>query len=90
MFLQGRSTVPNSHEQPCEQCHRMLKVAGTVLKEGFCLLSDAFRIVSPTVGYTAEHACRKLLQSPLAAVRIGQASAGNSLFCLSFVLMLVT
>lgn len=49
----------NSHEQPCEQCHRMLKVAGTVLKEGFCLLSDAFRIVSPTVGYTAERARRK-------------------------------
>jgi len=42
-------------------------------------LSDAFRIVSPTVGYTAERARRKLLQMPLAAVRIGQASAGNSL-----------
>jgi len=24
----------NRHEQPCEQCHRMQKVAGTVLKEG--------------------------------------------------------
>ena len=56
----------------------MLKVANTILEQGYCTLSDAFRLASPTVKYTAEHARRKLLQMPLVCIRIGDPSKGQS------------
>jgi hypothetical protein len=37
----------------------MIKVAQTVLDEGFLKLKTAFAMVSPNVTYTALHACTK-------------------------------
>ena len=48
----------------------MLQVATTVHKEGYCSLSEAFSIVSPDVNYTAQHARSRLLQMPLACLRV--------------------
>ena len=73
----------NSHTFQCIKCERFINVSKKVLKEvlkevfkevlkeGYCLLSEAFRIVAPDVKYIAEHARRLLLQMPLVAVRIG-------------------
>ena len=60
----------NKHVQPCSNCSRMLQVCATVHKEGYCTLSQAYSVVSPDVPYTAQHAQRKLLQMPLACLRI--------------------
>ena len=56
----------------------MLKVAITILEQGYCTLSDAFSLASPMVKYTAEHVRRKLLQMPLICIRIGDPSKGQS------------
>lgn len=56
----------------------MLKVANVVLEQGYCTLSEAFKLASPMVKYTAEHARRKLLQMPLICIRIGDPQKGQS------------
>ncbi len=56
----------------------MIEVATIVSQSGYIMLRDAFQIVSLGVSYTAERARRKLLQMPLAAVRVGKPSNGNS------------
>jgi len=53
------------HEASCEKCTGMLTVAKLILDNGYCMLSEAFKTVSPGVKYTAEHARRKLLQTPV-------------------------
>ena len=65
------------HAQPCSLCFAMLKVAQKVIEDGYMKLKVAFEIVSPNVTYTALHACRKLLQMPLATLGIGERSKGN-------------
>ena len=56
----------------------MLKVANVILQQGYCTLSEAFKLVSPMVRYTAEHARRRLLQMPLICIRIGEPQKGQS------------
>ena len=67
-----------AHLQPCSKCQRLLQVGSTVLEEGYCLLSSAFRKAFPNMKYRTEPARRLLLQMPLVAVRIGNHSLGNS------------
>ena len=70
-YLSARTAYcRDAHTDPCNKCSGMLKVANTTLEQG-CTLSDAFRLASPMVKYTAEHAGRKLLQMPLVCIRIG-------------------
>ena len=63
---------------PCKKCNGMLTVAQIVLDNGYCMLSEAFKTVSPGVKYTAEHARRKLLQMPLVSINIGEQNSGKS------------
>ena len=63
------------YTNPCSKCLGMLKVGNIVLEQG---LPDAFQLASPTVKYTAERARRKLLQLPLACIRVGDPSKGQS------------
>lgn len=42
-----------SHVRPCSECDRMIEVATAILDQSFCILHEAFKIVSPTVEYTA-------------------------------------
>ena len=72
----------SKHKQACTRCTRMLQVATTVLQEGFCLLSSAFKTVSPTVKYQTDTARRLLLQMPLVSVRVGSPSSGKSFIVL--------
>ena len=69
----------STHTSPCSGCSGMLKVARTIIDQGFCSLHNGFNLVSPEVKYTAEHARRKL---PIISVRIGDPKKGNSLMIL--------
>ena len=66
------------HTTPCCVCNGLLKVGNAILEKGYCTLSEAFRLASPNVMYTAERARRKLLQMPLAALCIGDPQKGRS------------
>ena len=66
------------HKIPCITCQKFISVALLILKDGLCLLPDAFNIVSPDIKYTTEKARRKLLQMPLIAITIGNAASGKS------------
>lgn len=67
-----------NHAKPCSVCNSLVVVGQSVLNNGYCVLSDAFRLVSPLVKYTAEHAIRKFLQMLLVCVRIGDPTKGLS------------
>ena len=67
-----------THAQPCNICAQLLKVADAILKEGYVTLQEAYRLVSPNAKYDTEKAKRKLLQLPIASIRIGQAASGTA------------
>ena len=68
-----------NHARPCcSGCDGLLMVGKTVLEQGYCSLSEAFKLASQGVKYTAEHARRKFLQMPLVSIRIGDPSRGQS------------
>ena len=58
-------------------CQPLLKVATTVVQNGFCTLRYAFNLTS-NAAYDTEIAKRKLLQMLLAAIRIGKPCSGTS------------
>ena len=53
----------------CE-CTSMLQIATTIMNEGFLSLKEAYTKHFPSVKYKSDHARRRLLQMPLACVRI--------------------
>lgn len=59
------------HCQPCPDCPPLLCAAKLILQGHICSLPDIFRSSFPGVTYTAENAKRRLLQMPLATVRLG-------------------
>ena len=56
----------------------MITVGKIVLEQGYCVLSEAFKLASPRVKYTAEKARRKFLQMPLVSIRISDPSKRHS------------
>ena len=56
--------------QLCKLCTGLLTVAKRIADDGYIRLNEAFSISSPGVKYKSTHAKRKLLQMPLAAIRI--------------------
>ena len=58
------------HAPSCTTCSSFIAVAKHIAENGFIRLSTAFSITSPTVKYKSKDAKRKLLQMPLAALRI--------------------
>ena len=78
-YIEARAMhCQQSHAFQCLRCQNFLKVARMVLEHGYCTLSNAFGIITTDVVYTAEHACRLLLQMPLVAIRIGNPEQGCS------------
>ena len=71
-----------TYHAACTVCNSMITVAQSVLEDGYCLLSNAFSIVSPGVKYSAEKARRKLLQMPLVSICIGNPAKGKSFMVL--------
>ena len=63
---------------PCTGCSRCLKLIEIVYEQGYCMLPEAYRLVSGDVKYTAEHARRKLIQMPLVAICIGDPITGHA------------
>ena len=68
----------NAYPSSCNECNLFRKVANKVLEQGYCSLSEAFKMVSPGVKYSAEHAKRKILQMPLVCVCVGEPFSGKS------------
>ena len=58
------------HKYGTCDCTSMLHVATTILNEGFLSLKQAYTQHFPSVKYKSDHARRRLLQMPLACVRI--------------------
>jgi len=56
----------------------LIIVGKAVLEQGYCILAKAFKLASPSVKYTTEHARRKFSQMPLISIRIGDPSRGKS------------
>ena len=59
-------------------CSGMIAAAEKILKEGICSLSSVYRTAFPNLTYQPTQAKRKLLQMPLAAVRLGEPSSGRA------------
>ena len=60
----------DQHGAPCTLCAGFINVAKHIAENGFLQLSTAFHMTSPNVKYKSKDAKRKLLQMPLAALRI--------------------
>ena len=86
-YIQARKFFCQStHCQPCLKCTNMIQVASSVLKDGYMLLSFAFKKAYPTQTYKSDIAILRFLQMPLAAVRIGTPESGMAKwFLLEFV-----
>ena len=63
------------HKQPCKAWVGLIGVAKQILQKGFLKLNEAFTMSSPGIKYKAKDAKRKLLQMPLAALRIKEANS---------------
>ena len=63
------------HKQPCSGCIGLLSVTKRILDDGFINLNEAFRMSNPGIKYKAKDAKRKLLQMPLAALRITESKS---------------
>ena len=66
------------HRNNCAKCSRLVNAAHVILQCGICSLSYVFRTVFPDINYTPKQARCRLLQLPLAAIRIGEPSSGCS------------
>ena len=71
------------HVQPCSECSALLKIAFHVLKEGYCLLSEAFRMAFPHQTYKADIAIQRILQMPVAAICVGTPQSGRAIYMVS-------
>ena len=66
------------HMQPCRECTAMLSIAKTVASDGYCRLSVSFKNAFPTLSYKADIARERVLQMPLACIRLGSPEKGTS------------
>ena len=66
------------HPASCKECSGLQAIASAVLHEGYIRLSDAFRMAFPGVTYHSQSAKSRILRLPLAALRLGNPSCGNS------------
>ena len=66
------------HIQPCSECSAMLSVAKSVATNGYCQLASAYRSAFPLHTYKPDIARLRLLQMPLACIRLGSLKKGTS------------
>ena len=70
-YIEARKEVcRRTHTKGQCECAPMLQVARTILNEGFMLLKEAYTMHFHDVKYKSDHARRRLLQMPLACIRI--------------------
>lgn len=68
--------------QPCPQCTSMLSIANTFRTSGYAKLSVAFKCAFPTLSYKTDIARERVLQMPLACVRLGSPEKGTAFWFL--------
>ena len=66
------------HTQPCFQCAALTSVANRVEQEGHIRLSTAFKMAFPSQAYKADIARQRMLQMPLACIRVGKPESGTA------------
>lgn len=62
----------------CKECKGLQAITCAVLDNGFVRLSDTFRSAFPGVTYHSHSAKCRVLQLPLAALRVGRPESGTS------------
>lgn len=67
----------SEHCQPCKKCPPLLKVVEKIIEEGCIRLNEAVAICNPGLPYNSSRAKRKLLQMPLAAIKIPAPDQGG-------------
>ena len=78
-YILARNTdCHNRHMQPCCKCSAMLSVAAHVVKEGYCMLAEGFKSAFPGQKYKTDIAIARLLQMPLAVIRVGAPEGGRA------------
>ena len=85
-YIDVRSYVClHHHDSDCMKCPPMLSAAKMIVTNSICPLPDIFKTFFPNVTYNSYQAKRRLLQMPLATIRIGLPSAGYSqIFIMEF------
>ena len=66
------------HKNNCKNCESMIKAAQIIQQNGLCSLSMVFKAAFPQSSYVVKQAHCRLLQMPLAAIRVGEPSSGFS------------
>ena len=66
------------HVQPCSKCSTMLNIAKSVATNGYCQLATGYRSAFPLQAYKPDIARQRLLQMPLACIRLGDLRKGTS------------
>ena len=79
-YLEARTTYCTSTHKECQECPQMLQVAKKVSQQGFVQLKLAFVESFPSIEYTQVKARRRLLQMPLACIRIDFAPGRSECF----------
>lgn len=62
--------------RPCESCKAQLTIVHCLC--GFCVLSEAFCFAYPHQVYKTDIALKRLLQMPLAAIRVSEPCSGRA------------
>ena len=65
------------HASPYIKCSGLLKYIELVYEQDFCILSEAFKLTSAGVKYTAEHAKTELFQITLVTIRLCDPNKGS-------------
>ena len=60
----------------------MLSIAKTVIKDGYCKLSVAFKQAFPKLIYKTDIARERVLQMPLTCIRVGNVEKGTTFWLL--------
>ena len=78
-YIQARTSYCSlSNKNHCKNCESMIKAAKIIQQNGVCSLSMVFKTAFPQSSYVVKQARCRLLQMPLAAIRIGEPSSGFS------------
>lgn len=80
-YLQARAAHCRLAHSDCSECPQMISVGEKILECGLLTLKDAFTYGFGTVDYTAFKARRRLLQMPLACLRIACDPTSKSTEC---------
>lgn len=83
-YIQGRSYYCINTHTNCVECPSMLCVANKVLHGGYITLKSAFTESFPSAQYNVTYARRRLLQIPLACIRVDYPPGVSECFLIEY------